>query len=424
MTTQRTLERIAILSVHTSPLDQPGTGDSGGMNVYIAETAKRIAARGTEVEIFTRATSAVNLENRQLADGVTVRHISAGPFEGLRKEDLPAQLCAVTAGVLRAEAQRPEGFYDLIHSHYWLSGQVGWIAQERWNVPLVHTMHTMARVKNLQLAQGDSPEPAIREIGEEQVVNAADRLVANTDAEAKELIDLYHADPKRVRVVNPGVDLQRFTPGSKTDARAELGVAKDAVVLLFVGRIQPLKAPDVLISAAAELVRNNPELRSKLVVAICGGPSGSGLERPTALMDLASELGISDCVRFEPPTERDRLVKWFRAADLNIVPSYSESFGLVALEAQACGTPVIAANVGGLPTAVKNGVSGVLVNGHDPRHWANVIGETLMDSDLTARLSNGAVAHAAQFGWEATADRLFQVYLEAIDSAEDRASQQ
>ena len=424
MTTQRTLERIAILSVHTSPLDQPGTGDSGGMNVYIAETAKRIAARGTEVEIFTRATSALTLDNRQLADGVTVRHISAGPFEGLRKEDLPAQLCAVTAGVLRAEAQRPEGFYNLIHSHYWLSGQVGWIAQERWNVPLVHTMHTMARVKNLQLAQGDSPEPAIREIGEEQVVNAADRLVANTDAEARELIDLYHAAPDRVRVVNPGVDLQQFTPGSKTNARAELGVATDAIVLLFVGRIQPLKAPDVLISAAAELVRTNPDLRSKLVVAICGGPSGSGLERPTALMDLASELGISDCVRFEPPAERSRLVQWFRAADLNIVPSYSESFGLVALEAQACGTPVIAANVGGLPTAVKNGVSGVLVNGHDPRHWANVINETLNDAGLLAQLSNGAVAHASQFGWDATADRLFQVYLEAFDSAEDRASRQ
>jgi D-inositol-3-phosphate glycosyltransferase len=282
----------------------------------------------------------------------------------------------------------------------------------------------MARVKNLQLAQGDSPEPAIREIGEEQVVIAADRLVANTDAEARELIDLYHAAPDRVRVVNPGVDLQQFTPGSKTNARAELGVATDAIVLLFVGRIQPLKAPDVLISAAAELVRTNPDLRSKLVVAICGGPSGSGLERPTALMDLASELGISDCVRFEPPAERSRLVQWFRAADLNIVPSYSESFGLVALEAQACGTPVIAANVGGLPTAVKNGVSGLLVNGHDPRHWANVINETLNDAGLLAQLSNGAVAHASQFGWDATADRLFQVYLEAIESAEDRASRQ
>jgi len=185
-----TLERIAILSVHTSPLHQPGTGDSGGMNVYIAETAKLIAARGIEVEIFTRATSPDDLDNISLADGVLVRHISAGPFEGLRKEDLPAQLCAVTAGVLRAEAAKPEGFYDLLHSHYWLSGQVGWIAQERWHVPLVHTMHTMARVKNLQLADGDAAEPMIREIGEEQVVQAADRLVANTDAEAHELIEL------------------------------------------------------------------------------------------------------------------------------------------------------------------------------------------------------------------------------------------
>lgn len=422
MTTQRSLERIAILSVHTSPMDQPGIGDSGGMNVYIAETAKRIAARGTEVEIFTRATSAQNLADQKLADGVTVRHISAGPFEGLRKEDLPAQLCAVTAGVLRAEAQRPEGFYDLIHSHYWLSGQVGWIAQERWNVPLVHTMHTMARVKNLQLAAGDTPEPAIREIGEEQVVSAADRLVANTTAEAQELIDLYGADSDRVRVVNPGVDLEKFTPGSKTQARAELGVAKDAVVLLFVGRIQPLKAPDVLIAAAAELVRNNPSLRSKLVVAICGGPSGSGLERPTALIDLAHELGISDCVRFEPPSDRSRLVQWFRAADVNVIPSFSESFGLVALEAQACGTPVIAANVGGLPTAVADGKSGVLVNGHDQRHWANVINDTINDSALMSALSNGAVAHAAQFGWNTTADKLFQVYQEAVDSAARRGA--
>ncbi len=423
MTTKPTLERIAILSVHTSPLDQPGIGDSGGMNVYIAETAKRIAARGIEVEIFTRATSASRLANQHLADGVTVRHISAGPFEGLRKEDLPAQLCAVTAGVLRAEAQKPEGFYDLIHSHYWLSGQVGWIAQERWNVPLVHTMHTMARVKNLQLAQGDTPEPAIREIGEEQVVLAADRLVANTQAEARELIELYSADRERVRVINPGVDLQQFVPGDKSAARANLGIAKDAIVLLFVGRIQPLKAPDVLISAAAELVRNDPSLRSKLVVAICGGPSGSGLDRPTALIDLAAELGISDCVRFEPPTHRERLVQWFQAADLNIVPSYSESFGLVALEAQACGTPVIAANVGGLPTAVSNGVSGILVNGHDPRHWASVIADTLSDQQLLVKLGIGATNHAAKFGWEATADQLLSVYNEAVESAALRLAQ-
>ena len=416
------LNRIAILSVHTSPLHQPGTGDSGGMNVYIAETAKRIAARGIEVEIFTRATSLTEPEVSDLAPGVLVRHIPAGPFEGLRKEDLPAQLCAVTAGVLRAEAAKQEGFYDLVHSHYWLSGQVGWIAQERWGVPLVHTMHTMARVKNLTLAQGDAPEPAIREIGEEQVVIAADRLVANTHAEAKELIELYHADPNRVRVVHPGVDLDVFVPGNQSAARKDLGVADDGIVLLFVGRIQPLKAPDVLIEAAAQILKRNPELRSRLLVAICGGPSGSGLERPDALVTLAQRLGVSDVVKFVPPTSRAELVKWFQAASVCVVPSYSESFGLVAIEAQACGTPVIAARVGGLPTAVRDGISGILVDGHDPTTWADQIIALVSDDELQAKLSVGAIAHASHFGWEDTTDKLISVYSEAVKSSIARAN--
>ena len=416
------LQRIAILSVHTSPLHQPGTGDSGGMNVYVAETAKRIAARGIEVEIFTRATSLADPESTELAPGVIVRNISAGPFEGLRKEDLPAQLCAVTAGVLRAEAAKNEGFYDLIHSHYWLSGQVGWIAQERWGVPLVHTMHTMARVKNLTLAQGDSPEPAIREIGEEQVVIAADRLVANTHAEAKELIELYHADPNRVRVVHPGVDLELFVPGDQQSPRSALGIATDAIVLLFVGRIQPLKAPDVLIEAAAEILKRNPELRSRLVVAICGGPSGSGLERPDALMTLATELGVSDVVQFVPPTNRTELVKWYQGATVCVVPSYSESFGLVAIEAQACGTPVVAARVGGLPTAVREGISGILVDGHNAGDWAEAILQVVTDEPLQQRLRAGAIDHASHFGWEDTTDKLITVYQEAIASSKARVS--
>ncbi len=419
--TSTDLRRIAILSVHTSPLHQPGTGDSGGMNVYIAQTAKRIAARGIEVEIFTRATSLAEPEVTELAPGVLVRHIPAGPFEGLRKEDLPAQLCAVTAGVLRAEAAKNEGFYDLVHSHYWLSGQVGWIAQERWGVPLVHTMHTMARVKNLTLAQGDSPEPAIREIGEEQVVTAADRLVANTHAEAKELIELYHADPSRVRVVHPGVDLDVFVPGNQSVARKDLGVAEDAIVLLFVGRIQPLKAPDVLIEAAAEILKRNPELHSRLVVAICSGPSGSGLERPDALVTLANQLGVSDVVRFVPPTSRPELVKWFQAATVCVVPSYSESFGLVAIEAQACGTPVVASRVGGLPTAVRDGISGVLVDGHDASTWADQILTVAMNDELRAKLSAGAIAHASHFGWGDTTDKLISVYNEAVKSSLVRA---
>jgi len=183
--------RVAMLSIHTSPLDQPGTGDAGGMNVYVVETARRLAAAGTEVEIFTRGTSSQLPSSVELAPGVLVRHITAGPYEGLVKNDLPGQLCAVTAGVMRVEAARPEGWFDLIHSHYWLSGQVGWLASERWRVPLVHSMHTMAKVKNAELAEGDTPEPDIRIIGEEQVVEAASRLTANTSAEAGELIDLY-----------------------------------------------------------------------------------------------------------------------------------------------------------------------------------------------------------------------------------------
>ena len=411
-TTGKSLKRIAILSIHTSPLHQPGFGDSGGMNVYITETAKRIAQSGIAVEIFTRATSAEDSETTELAPGVLVRHIPAGPFEGLRKEELPAQLCAVTAGLLRAEAAKDEGFYDLIHSHYWLSGQVGWIAKERWNIPLVHTMHTMARVKNMQLAEGDSPEPAVRIIGEEQVVEVADRLVANTDQEARELIELYHADPNRVSVINPGVDLDTFAPGDKSAARETLGIKEDALLLLFVGRIQPLKGPEILLKAAAVMVRDNPEIRNRLVIGICGGPSGSGLEQPQWLINLADELQIRDIVRFIPPVTRSELVTWFQAATLSVVPSYSESFGLVALEAQACGTPVIAAKVGGLMTTVRDQYSGVLVQGHNPQDWASTLSQICSDPTLLVKLSNGALSHAGQFSWDKTTQQLLEIYQE------------
>src|SRR3954454_21730008 len=205
--------RIAMLSVHTSPLEQPGTGDAGGMNVYVAETARRLAERGTEVEIFTRATSGTSLCTQELAPGVLVRHIVAGPLEGLSKNDLPGQLCAFASGVLRVEAHHDPGWYDVVHSHYWLSGQVGWLTADRWHVPLVHSMHTMAKVKNLTLAEGDPPEPMVRVIGEDQVVAESDRLVCNTDIEARELVDLYGADPARIVTIPTGVDLARFRPG-------------------------------------------------------------------------------------------------------------------------------------------------------------------------------------------------------------------
>ncbi|HKN96640.1 MAG TPA: D-inositol-3-phosphate glycosyltransferase [Pseudonocardiaceae bacterium] len=408
--------RVAVLSVHTSPLEQPGTGDAGGMNVYVMQTALRMARRGVRVEIFTRATSSGLPPVVDVAPGVLVRNVVAGPFEGLDKSELPAQLCAFTAGVLRTEAFHEPGYYDVVHSHYWLSGQVGWLASQRWAVPLVHTAHTLARVKNAALAEGDAPEPRSRVIGEQQVVDESDRLVANTDVEGRQLVDLYGADPDRVLVVPPGVDLERFTPataGQRLAARAALGVPPDAVVLAFVGRIQPLKAPDVLLRAAAEMVARDPSLARRLVVLVVGGASGSGLARPVGLAELAAQLGIGGLVRFLPPVPADELAGVYRAADVVAVPSHNESFGLVALEAQACGTPVVAAAVGGLPVAVADGVSGRLVTGHDPARWAAAMADVALRRGLWERLSGGAVRHAARFSWERTTDRLLAGYVQA-----------
>ncbi|WP_456938212.1 D-inositol-3-phosphate glycosyltransferase [Geodermatophilus sp. SYSU D00684] len=401
---------MATISVHTSPLDQPGAGDAGGMNVYIVEVSRRLAARGIAVDVFTRATSSDLPPVVEMSPGVTVRHVSAGPFEGLGKEELPGQLCAFTAGVLREEAQHEPGHYDVVHSHYWLSGQVGWLARDRWSVPLIHTAHTLAKVKNAALADGDRPEPRARVIGEEQVVAEADRLVANTDEEADQLVEHYGADPRRTLVVPPGVDLDRFTPGDRAAARRALGVPADAVVLTFVGRIQPLKAPDLLLATAARMLEDDPALRSRLRVHVVGAPSGSGLEAPRQLEELAAHLGVADLVRFLPPQPPDRLALHYRAADVAVVPSHNESFGLVALEAQACGTPVVAASVGGLRTAVRDGVSGVLVDGRDPGAYAAAVRAVLARRQL---MGAGARRHAAAFSWDRTADSLVAAYSSA-----------
>ncbi|HXV94385.1 MAG TPA: D-inositol-3-phosphate glycosyltransferase [Pseudonocardia sp.] len=402
-----------MISLHTSPLDQPGTGDAGGMNVYVLELSRRLAERDLEVEIYTRATSSAAEEVVEAGAGVRVHHVAAGPYEGLSKEDLPAQLCVFARHLLRAEAGHEHGWFDLIHSHYWLSGQVGALVRDRWSVPLVHTMHTMAKVKNASLAEGDNPEPPARILGEDQVVEAADMLIANTGIEARQLIDLYDADAARVEVVHPGVDLDVFAPRPQHAARARLGLPLDAVVPLFVGRLQPLKAPDVLLKAVARLLERDPDLRARLVVPVVGGPSGSGLEHPTALADLAAALGIADVVRFVPPVRRDALADWYAAATLVCVPSYNESFGLVAIEAAAVGTPVVAAAVGGLTTVVRDGVTGLLVDGHDPEDYARAVQRLARDTAYRDQLGAAAALRAREFAWEQTADRTVEVYRRA-----------
>ncbi len=416
--------RIATISLHTSPLDQPGTGDAGGLNVYVVEVAKRLAERNIEVEIFTRAVCRDTPPMVELVPGVLVRNVIAGPFEELDKNELPAQICPFTFGVLRTEADYAPGRYDLLHAHYWLSGQVAVAVAERWGVPLVQSMHTLGKVKNLALADGDCAEPDVRIRGELEVVTAADRLVANTAEEAHQLTGLYGADPSRVFTVSPGADLSLFCPGSgdhdPAAVRRRLGLAPDAFVLLFAGRVQPLKGPDIVLRAAAAMLHEGllpEEVASRLVVVFVGGPSGTEVGAPGRLATLAGQIGIADHVRLEPPCPQSELADWYRAASLVMVPSHSESFGLVALEAQACGTPVVAAAVGGLRTAVRDGFSGVLVEGHDPLDYARVVARLATSPAWLASLSRGAVAHASGFGWAATADGLVDVYTGAMNEA-------
>ena len=408
--------RVAMLMVHTCPLEQAGIGDAGGMNIYVAESAARMAAQGVEVDIFTRRDHLDLPEVVELSPGVNVHHLDAGHDLHWTKEQVPAHFNELTAEFKKALSS--DQSYDLIHSHYWLSGKVAMPVAKELKLPLVHTMHTMARVKNLNLAEGERPEPMIRVQGETQIVAAASALTANTDAEAASLVSLYDACPDTVHVVTPGVDLYNFTPGAgRAAARKVIGIKADTHVITFVGRIQPHKGPEIFIRAIVEMLSHSPLLRPKLRVFIIGGASGVNGSEVERLKELVSWLNIADVISFLPPVPRTELPNWYRAADLVCVPSYSESFGLVALEAQACGTPVVATAVGGLRTAVADGISGVLVDGHDPRAWSSVLARLLQEPQRRVLLSMGAIEHASHFGWDATARGTLDIYDQVITDA-------
>lgn len=381
------VNRVAMLSAPTSPLEPLGGGDAGGMNVYVLETARQLARRGVAVDVFTRAIGEPC--DTEVEPGVRVRSIVPG---------------GIGASMMAA----PEP-YDLVHSHYWLSGQIGLVVRERRGIPLVHSMHTMGRVKNLNLAVGDRAEPRARIVAESEIARLADRLVANTAHELDELVALYAADPQRVDVVHPGVSHRVFVPGGRPAARQLLGIDPKQRLVLFAGRLQPHKGPDIAIEALAQLPGD-----VRLVVV--GGPSGAGLDHPEALADFALRLGVADRVSFLPPVAQARLADWYAAADVVCVPSHSESFGLVALEAQACGTPVVAAAVGGLTTAVVDGVTGSLVKGHLPADYARALRTLLDDAVLRDAMGAKAAVHAAGFSWAVTAERLLATYAAAVDS--------
>ena len=398
-----------MISLHTSPRDQPGAGDSGGMNVYVLSVARELARQGVAVDIFTRC-SGRDVPQIEALDPLTrVIQVQSGPCAPVAKERLPELMPRFVDGVVTAALAEDDAHghspYDVVHSHYWLSGWVGERAKQIWGVPHVTSFHTLAKVKNATLPDGAAAEPEARLQGEQRVVAAADAILAPTEAEVGELVDLYGADPRRIRVVAPGVDGGLFSPRSRDAARARAGHGR---FVLFVGRLQPLKGADVAVAAFARAVGADPVAMAGISLLVAGGPTDGPEAR--RIRGHAERLGVGQRVMLLPPQPQERLADLYAAAEMLLVPSRSESFGLVALEAQACGTPVVAAAVGGLRHAVADGVGGFLVRGHDPAAYARRILEILRDPSLAARLRPGAVATAADFSWEATATDIRRVY--------------
>ena len=334
--------------------------------------------------------------------------IKAGPCEPIPKNELPRYLPEFLGGVIR-HAKMNDRPYDLVHSHYWLSGWVGNALRELWGVPLVSSFHTLGKVKNYSLAAGERPEPAARIDGEARVIGASNRILAATPAEASQLVGLYRAEPEHIRLVPPGVDHRMFTPRDREAARSRLYLS-GLRLALFVGRLQAHKGPDVAIRTIAAAIAREPETTRDLQLAIVGGPSGHEVGELDRLLDLTTSLGIADRVMFFAPQPQERLADFYSAADVVLVPSRSESFGLVALEAQACGTPVVAARVGGLPFVVDDGATGFLVDGHDPKAHAARVLDVLRDDELQARFGAEAAYRALRFTWDVTADEVARIY--------------
>jgi D-inositol-3-phosphate glycosyltransferase len=401
--------RVAVLSVHTSPLAQPGTGDSGGMNVYLSSVAERMAAEGVEVDVYTRATGADLPPTVVTSGGVRVHHLQAGPPSS-RKQDLTNHLCAFAFAL---HAHPRFRLADIVHAHYWLSGWVARRLARRRALPFVQSFHTLAREKNAALTMGEAPETVLRVTAEERIAGSADAVIAPTGYEGTVLRQAYRARPSAVRIIPPGVDLGVFGPqGDRHADRQTLGGGR---LLLYVGRLQPLKAPDVAVRTLAALDDLLPDDGIPTRLLVCGGASGNGVGRSDVpyLQRLAADLGVADRVAFLAPRPQAELAALYRAADLVLMPSRSESFGLVALEAQASGTPVVATDVGGLRQAVTGG--GALVSGHDPRDHASAALPFLVDATVRAEASTAGMRHAHEYSWDRTAQATLELYTELLE---------
>lgn len=399
------ISRVAYLSMHTCPLVQPGNGDAGGMNVYIHELATAMADRGVEVAVFTRRTDQATPDVVDVGPRYRVVHITAGPSEHMAIEDMAPHVGEFAEGVVKWLAAA-ETRHDIVHSHYWLSGWAGVLVKEAMEMPLVNSFHTLGRVRDLHRRQDEAPSSLMRTLTEDEVIARSNCVVASTPHEFDDLVEHYGASLEALCTSPPGIDHGIFSPGDRSESRAWLGLDDQTPMVLFVGRIQPLKGVDIAIEA---LARSTTAPAPHLVVI--GGPSGPDGDREmAALRGLTTTLHLDDRVHFVNPQPHDQLAGFYRAADVLTMPSRSESFGLVAAEAQACGLPVVASRVGGLPFVVHHEGSGLLVKGHDPADHARAIDRILSDRDLAQKLSEGGIFKSREFSWPKTVDRLLELY--------------
>jgi len=387
------------LSLHGCPVARLGEKDTGGMNVYVLQIARELGRMGHRVDVFTRVHDPADAQSEMLAENVRLVHIKAGAYDE-SKEALYDLIPEFTGNL--QEFQRNDGTeYDVVHSHYWLSGRAGMVLAKQWGVPHVATFHTLARVK-LRARAGER-EPQVRVATEERIANAVDAMVVSTETERQDLARLYNVPPARVAVIPPGVDLEMFRPQDKAAARRALGIAESRV-LLYVGRLQPLKGVDILVRAMAQM-ENAGDTRLLIV-----GGNRTGDPMVSTLKAEARELGVLGNITFTGPLPQAGLPAYYCAADAFVLPSHYESFGLAALEAMACGTPVVVSRVGGLTTFISQGKEGYLIPWRCPEPFAQRIEMLLSNPLLQRTMGEAALAKARSMGWNVAADRMLRFY--------------
>jgi len=409
---------VAYVAMHSSPLIQPGSGDAGGMNIYLDRLSRTMADRGINVTTFTRRTSVINPTVVEVSDRYRVVHIEAGPLGWMSLADMKPYTPEFTAGVTNWIDENRASF-DLVHSHYWLSGRTGVDVKNKYAIPLANSFHTLGKVKDRTRGPNERPSSAERLITEKEIIDQSDCIITSTPYEFEDLLEHYGANPERLCINPPGVDHRVFNQGDRAVARHHLGLGEEPIIL-YAGRIQAHKGTSVAVEAYAMLRSQlEPSLGVPRLLIVGGASGDDGDAELEECRSIAVRSGVNDGIDLVPPVSHELLAEYYRAADLVIVPSRSESFGLVAVEAQACGTPVVAANIGGLSYVVSSSESGLLVDHHVPEAFCTAMKAILRHPEFARQLSQGAVAFAQRFSWDKAATHLIELYQGITDRGGD-----